>query len=231
MLVNGQNSPNDARAYFGTDARIYSLIAGATLAIMFGKVQKLVEAGRLLRWGLEILGIASFLTILGLSFTLVGGELRIFRGGLLSVTIATCFLIVSATCIRSRFSRIVFESRIVTWIGQRSYGIYLWHWPIFILTEPGYNYQIEGVELMIIRILVLLVVTEISFRLIEKPIRNGAIGKIIQGIRAERGRERWAGYKGRNFIPGFCRDGSFLPLIGFDLSTERNSRFGSGYGE
>jgi peptidoglycan/LPS O-acetylase OafA/YrhL len=190
MIAKGQASPDDARAYFGTDTRIYSLMIGSILALVFDQVKKLANSGVFLKSIFEILGAISLFAIFYLSFTLTGGELWVFRGGLLSASIATVFIIVSATCIQSPFSKVLFESAFVRWIGQRSYGLYLWHWPIFILTEPRYNYQIEGVGLLFIRLITLIAITEISFRFVEKPFRSGAIGKIVDEIRKERGNKR-----------------------------------------
>ena len=190
MIVKGQASPNDARAYFGTDTRIYSLMIGSILALVFDQVKRLANSGRFFKSIFEILGIISLLVIFCFSFILTGGELWVFRGGLPGASIATVFIIVSATCIRSSFDKIVFESALVRWIGQRSYSLYLWHWPIFILTEPEYNYQIEGVGLLFIRLIVLIAITEISFRFIEKPFRSGVIGKLIGEIRKESGGKR-----------------------------------------
>ena len=190
MIAKGHASPDDARAYFGTDTRIYSLMIGSILALVFDQLKKWVNSGGFLKSIFETLGVISLFVIFYLSFTLTGGELWVFRGGLLGASIATVFVIVSATCIRSSFSKIVFESALARWIGQRSYGLYLWHWPIFILTEPRYNYQIEGVGLVLIRLIVLIVMTEISFRFIEKPFRAGVVGKLVGEIQKENGNKR-----------------------------------------
>lgn len=191
MIVKGHVYPNDSRAYFGTDTRIYSLMAGSILAFLFGQISKLANSGRFLKSIFEILGIASLTVIIFISFTLEGGELIVFRGGLLCVSIATCFLIISVVCIKSsKLGIAVFESSIARLIGQRSYGLYLWHWPIFILTEPEYNYQIDGLGLFFIRMITLVVITEISLRFIENPIRRGFIGDLIGEIRIERGHKR-----------------------------------------
>ena len=160
------------------------------LALVFDQIKNLVNSGSFLKSIFEMLGIVSLIVVFCLSFVLTGGELWIFRGGLLGVSIATVFIIVSATCIQSSFNKVVFESAVVRWIGQRSYSLYLWHWPIFILTEPDYNYQAEGVGLLFIRLIALIAITEISFRFVEKPFRSGIVGRLIDEIRKESGGKR-----------------------------------------
>jgi hypothetical protein len=81
----------------------------------------------------------------------------------------------------------------------RSYGIYLWHWPVFMITRPQLDVSMEGLPLLALRLAVTLVLADLSYRYVETPIRRGALGRAWQELReAQRFRRRrlsvlWAG--------------------------------------
>ena len=65
---------------------------------------------------------------------------------------------------------------LLVYLGVRSYSIYLWHWPVFALTRPGVDIHWGPVPVFILRVAITLVLADLSFRLVEAPIRSGAIG-------------------------------------------------------
>jgi len=204
MLMWREFFSNESRAYFGTDARCYSLLIGATLVFFWNKKHEMDG------WMIDFLGGLSLLIILFLGFNLSGTDVAVYRGGLLVCSLATGGLIISATNQKSKLIRGIFESDLLAWIGRRSYSLYLWHWPLFILTEPNYNYQIEGPELFLLRIVFLLGITEVSYQLIEKPFRAGGFEKEMQQIKETKGYRR-----GKNiFVFGF-RSATLLVLVIF----------------
>ena len=66
-------------------------------------------------------------------------------------------------------------SRCSCWIGVRSYGIYLWHWPIYMVTRPHSDVPITGIPLLVIRLTLTFVAAALSYKYVEEPIRHGAI--------------------------------------------------------
>jgi hypothetical protein len=62
------------------------------------------------------------------------------------------------------------------WLGERSYGIYLWHWPIFMVLRPGIDVAVEGWPVQVARFALTFAVAELSYRFVEMPVRHGAIG-------------------------------------------------------
>ncbi len=76
------------------------------------------------------------------------------------------------------------------YIGQRSYGLYLWHWPIFMLTRPQLDVPLDGIPLLVLRLALTFGIAELSFRFVEMPIRHGAIDRWVKAWRASRGAER-----------------------------------------
>jgi hypothetical protein len=64
------------------------------------------------------------------------------------------------------------------WIGVRSYGIYLWHWPVFMLTRPQLDIRLDGWPLFLLRLLLVAALAELSFRFVETPFRRGRVRSV-----------------------------------------------------
>jgi len=110
----------------------------------------------------------------------------LFVGGFLLVGALTVVLLIAATHPASLLGRRLLAASPLAWIGKRSYGLYLWHWPVFQLLRPRgdqslLNLTQPDVDLpwlpvLAIRLAITLLLTELSYRLLEMPIRRGAIG-------------------------------------------------------
>ena len=81
------------------------------------------------------------------------------------------------------------SNRVFRAIGVRAYGIYLWHWAIFGLTQPFVDVPLEGLSLLVFRMTLTFVFSEMTFRFIEKPIRNGCIERTIETVFKSTGAE------------------------------------------
>ncbi|MCX7621276.1 MAG: acyltransferase [Acidimicrobiales bacterium] len=75
-------------------------------------------------------------------------------------------------------------NRLFRWIGLRSYGIYLWHWPIFMLTRPGIDVPLNGLPLLVLRFGLTFGIAEFSYRFVEMPIRRGQLGQAFRDLRS-----------------------------------------------
>ena len=110
----------------------------------------------------------------------------LFRGGFLIVDMATLLLVVAAMHPGSIIGRRVLGSTPLVWLGKRSYGFYLWHWPVFQLTRPlgdqsvlnatAPDLHVSWLAALAIRLLITVALTEVSYRFLEMPVRNGALG-------------------------------------------------------
>ena len=173
-------------AYLGTFSRASGLLLGAAFAMVWRPVA--VMRGPLRRKGplLDIVSLAGFaiLAVLVWSMWLVGpdgGNPWLFRGGFLLCAVATLMMIAAVTHERAFTSRIL-SIPVLLWIGTRSYGLYLYHWPIYQLMRG-----IAGKPLTVIQfvtaMLLTAVITELSYRFIETPIRKGTLGESLRRIR------------------------------------------------
>ena len=103
-------------------------------------------------------------------------EPGLYRGGFLVVAIVSAILIAATVHPASRLVPWMLGFAVFRWIGVRSYGIYLWHWPIYMVTRPHSDVPITGLPLLVIRLTLTFVAAALSYRYVEEPIRHGALG-------------------------------------------------------
>ena len=172
-----------SRAYFGTDSHSMGLLVGAALATMWrpGRLSTQVPRGaQLIITGI---GVASLAAVIG--FYLFVGEFTpwLYRGGFLALAFFTTALIAAVTHPAS-FLGPALGTGVLRYIGRRSYGIYLWHWPIFMVTRPGIDVEWSEPVTFVVRIALTLVIAELSYRLVEMPIRRGVLGRASSAVRS-----------------------------------------------
>ena len=178
-IVDGYPIPNDpSRLYFGTDTHAMGLLIGCALAAVWNanKVNTSLTPDR--RTLLNALGV---LSIAGLGYFLFGVaqfDESLYRGGFLALSVIVAVLIVVASHPALRFGTIL-GNPVLRWFGDRSYGIYLWHWFIFMLLRPSIDVQWPDTVTHIVRISLVLVIAELSYRYLEMPVRNGVIGRTL----------------------------------------------------
>lgn len=79
------------------------------------------------------------------------------------------------------------------WIGERSYGMYLWHWPVFQATRPGLDFSLTGFPALVFRLLLTVIIAELSYRFVEMPVRRGSLKRLWARARSwNPGTFRWA---------------------------------------
>ena len=172
-LTGDMPIPNDpSRLYFGTDTHAGGLLVGVALGA-------LVASGGAIRWWwtpaiADFVGVAA-LVALAVIMTQVGEFSGVlYRGGFLVVSVLSALVILVCLHPGALVGRALDWAPLV-WFGTRSYGIYLWHWPVFMVTRPGIDLAWTGWEVQFLRITLVLVLAEISYRLVERPIRRGAL--------------------------------------------------------
>ena len=163
------------RVYYGTDTRASGLLIGALLAYIWrpwnAEKSELFPKGKdaLLPVGLAALGILIWANT---HYTLLMPDAdQLFRGGFLITSIVTAIVIACVVTPNSNLNSILGLAPFV-WVGKRSYGLYLWHWPVFQLTRERVDVDINGWELFAVRMFVTLVLVEISYQCIERPTRE-----------------------------------------------------------
>lgn len=181
---NGFPIPNDpSRVYFGTDTHAMGLLVGCATAALW-RSERLNE--RLTPDRAAAMNGLGLFSIAGLAyFFLFISELNefLYRGGFLVLSILTAILVIVAAHPGLKFGRRL-GNPVLKWFGDRSYGIYLWHWPIFVLMRSGIDIQWPDPIAFVVKVAIVLVIADLSYRFVEMPIRNGAIGSRLSVWRA-----------------------------------------------
>jgi len=176
-----------SRAYFGTDSHAMGLLIGAALATFWrpGRLSPVVRPGA--RWLITGLGVASLITVIG--FLVFVGEYTpwMYRGGFLVLALVVALLIAAASHPASALGRMM-GTQPWRYLGQRSYGLYLWHWPIFMLTRPVLDIALDGFWLLVLRLALTVGIAELSYRFLEMPIRRGVIAQWWRRAKSAGGR-------------------------------------------
>jgi peptidoglycan/LPS O-acetylase OafA/YrhL len=115
----------------------------------------------------------------------VRGYDPLFQGGFLLVGVATCAIITAAVHPHSFVGNAVLGNPVFTYIGRRSYGLYLFHWPVFQLYRKVASNNLNLLQFVLL-FGVVLVLTELSYRFIEMPVREGRIGESWHKLRFPR---------------------------------------------
>jgi peptidoglycan/LPS O-acetylase OafA/YrhL len=183
------------RVYEGTDTRAFELLIGCALAVVrptyFPRFGLRVPVRRVMM--LDLLGVAGLVTIFILVWRTTPFSSFLYPVGFLLLTVATVAVIAAVVHSASGLGAVL-GSAPLRWIGVRSYGIYLWQWPIVVL----WGGSSTGVHLgrAALQLAATLVVASLSWRFVEEPIRRGALGRVWRRARlgTARLRERRTGY-------------------------------------
>lgn len=174
LYVPGEDA---TRVYYGTDTHLAGLMLGAALAFAWaGPARPALES-----LALRHRGWVGPLALAGLVATMVllaEDAAATYRGGIAVVAVVTTVLLVAAIARHpagpTPFQRLL-DAPLLAWLGRRSYGLYLWHWPTIVVvgqlaeTAPGTP---AFVITRIAAVAVTLAVAEVSFRVVEEPIRT-----------------------------------------------------------
>ena len=119
----------------------------------------------------DILGPAALAGVVGWCLYLGEFDERLYRGGFLLLAATTALLIAAVAVPGTWFGRVM-DCAPLRWLGVRSYAIYLWHWPVLVFTRPRLDVTLDGWQLHLVRIGATLVLSDLSYRFIEHPIRT-----------------------------------------------------------
>ena len=177
MAMIYQPGIDPTRVYEGTDTRAFGLLVGAALAMVWPSrklsVERITLRGRLM---LDGLGVAGLVVVAFLILRTSEYSPSLYKGGIVLLSVATT-MTVAALVHPASWLGVAVGWAPLRWIGVRSYGIYLWHFPIIVLTAPGMQQQ-ASVGLEVVQVVATVIVAALSWRYFEEPIRRGAIGRI-----------------------------------------------------
>ncbi|WP_417751661.1 acyltransferase family protein [Senegalimassilia faecalis] len=185
LLFNPDADPS--RVYYGTDTHAFSLLIGAWLAFVWPSNQlganNEVQLDRNVRIALDAVGGIALIGLIAMMGCIEGTSAIMYRGGILLASIITMVIIAVIVHPSSILGK-VFSAKPLVWIGLRSYGIYLWHYPLLLLMNPRSNIAGTPWWMYLVELAVMFACAAFSYKFVEDPIRHGSIGTFVSRVRS-----------------------------------------------
>lgn len=178
MWIYADQGMDATRIYFGTDSHLFGLLLGAAMACAIpgpGKLEAEPKHMLLRQWTSAALVAGGLATIGWLALTLEEGSTTSFQGGMQLATLAALVVVGAATRHRAIVGRVL-DVQPLRWIGERSYAIYLWHWPILVLATAALGSWAKtpwgAWTVGLGGIILTLAISALSFTFLEMPVRR-----------------------------------------------------------
>lgn len=226
---------NISRIYFGTDTRAFSLLVGVVGAILYPmeKLQSKVTPQQNMIY--SVVSLASIATLITVMVYTSEYNTWLYRGGFLLVAILGLIVIISSGKQHTLISRLL-SFKPVVFIGKISYSLYLWHFPVLVLTTPVSEIGNPNIIFVILRIILTFALATASYVFVETPIRKLGFKNYINVIfkklkkRPRKSRKVYAGIVGLVsvlFLMGIF--GKSVPFISTafvkEMETNKETQF------
>ncbi|USG68268.1 acetyltransferase [Brevibacillus ruminantium] len=185
MALLYEPGTDPSRVYYGTDTRAFALLIGAALAMIWPSRKLSVKAAPQARLILDSIGVAGLVTIVVMIWLTDQYDSFLYQGGFVLLSISSALVVAVLAHPVSRLGKAL-GWKPLRWLGVRSYGIYLWHYPLIVLTSPTVNTDGTSIVRSILQVGASVVLAALSWRFIEEPIRNGGLGKAWKQMRAQK---------------------------------------------
>ena len=169
------------RVYDGTDTRAFALLIGAALALAWPRDLRIANLTVGVRRTLDAAGSVALIGISVLFCATSEYETFLYRGGMMLCAVLSAVVIAVTIHPETRLARLLGVAPL-RWIGRRSYGIYLWSYPVIVLTTPGD--KSPGALRSIVGVAITFGLAALSWNYIEEPIRHGALDGLLRRARA-----------------------------------------------
>ncbi|WIV13717.1 acyltransferase family protein [Proteiniborus sp. MB09-C3] len=170
ILYNPTADPS--RVYYGTDTRAFELLIGGFLAAVLANSKPFTkEASIKHKNALKLISIVTFSIFIFSAIFIDEYNSFLYRGGLFLFSLNTALLI-ACVCHPKGILGPILSWKPLRWIGTRSYGIYLWHYPIMVLSTPIYEIGNPSYLRVFFQLIITCIIAEYSYRFIELPIRK-----------------------------------------------------------
>lgn len=182
LSLDASSGSQVSHVYFGTDTHSIGLFLGAALAVSWIPQNLKSEVSQRAQDFVDGVGVIGFIGILAAFFLINETDTTLYRLAFPLAGIFGCAILTSIVHPASRFAPLL-RTQTLVWIGERSYAIYLWHWIIFQLTRPSVDLAGQDWALYSVRFLIVLALADISLRLVELPVRTGAVESWFRGMK------------------------------------------------
>ncbi|CAB4972093.1 unannotated protein [freshwater metagenome] len=182
LKLDASNAQQVSHVYFGTDTHSLGLFLGSALAVSWIPQNLSADIAKRAQDVVDGIGVVGLLGLLSTFFFIDETNATLYKIAFPLAGIFGCLVIISLVHPASRFAPLI-SSAPFAWIGERSYGIYIWHWVVFQVTRPSVDITGDPWALYLARVLLVLALADISLRWVEIPFRQGNIQNWIRGIK------------------------------------------------
>jgi hypothetical protein len=189
ISLDAANTSKVSHVYFGTDTHSIGLFLGAALAVSWIPQNFTMNLTRKAQNFVDGIGVFGFVGILGTFLFIDASNPGMYKIAFPLAGVFGAAIVMSIVHPASRFAPVL-QNKVLLWIGERSYAIYLWHWVIFQVTRPTVDLAGQTWALYSLRILIVFALADISLRFVELPVRRGVVKYWIKGRKYRTKRER-----------------------------------------
>ena len=182
LKLDASNAQQVSHVYFGTDTHSLGLFLGSALAVSWIPQNLSANIEKRAQDVVDGIGVVGLLGLISTFLFIDETNATLYRIAFPLAGIFGCLVIISLVHPASRFAPLI-SSAPFAWIGERSYGIYIWHWVVFQVTRPTVDITGDPWALYLARVLLVLALADISLRWVEIPFRQGNIQNWIRGIK------------------------------------------------
>jgi peptidoglycan/LPS O-acetylase OafA/YrhL len=171
-----------SRVYYGTDTRALAPLLGAAIAIAFRPWRHRPDLPWIGRIGLDLFGLAGLAALGVIAWRVHDSDDVLYGVGFLVIAALGGIVVLVAGHPATLLGRAL-GLQPLRWLGDRSYAIYLWHWPVCVLTRPAVDVPLTGWADVVLRVGASLALAEVSYWLIERPIRRyGFLAPLLRPV-------------------------------------------------
>jgi peptidoglycan/LPS O-acetylase OafA/YrhL len=182
LQLDQSNAQQVSHIYFGTDTHSLGLFLGSALAVSWIPQNLSADIEKRAQDVVDAIGVVGLLGLIAAFLFIDEANASLYRIAFPLAGIFGCLVIISLVHPASRFAPLI-SSAPFRWIGQRSYGIYIWHWVIFQVTRPSVDLTGQSWALYLARVLLVLALADISLRWVEIPFRQGIVQNWFRGMK------------------------------------------------
>ncbi|OOE14993.1 acyltransferase family protein [Fictibacillus arsenicus] len=203
MTLLYEPGTDPSRVYYGTDTRIFSLLLGASLAVIWPSRKLSTNLPSEIRWKLDFVGLFALGFIFYMFYSTDQYQDFLYQGGMVAMSVASLLVVAVIVHPSSKLNTIL-SFKPLRWIGVRSYGIYLWHFPVIVLTSPQWGADAPSLIRTLLQMCLILSFASLSWTFIENPIRKGALTRFCRVVKCGEWRRE------KSFIGRFVTTASIL---------------------
>ena len=186
MLLLYSPRIDPTRVYYGTDTHSFGLALGAALAVATaGMPTHPLEWRRGHRAALQVAGSVAIVALVAIAVLVPADSPLLFEGGLALVALLSAIAVLGAI-VPASVPGVLLDRAPLRWIGERSYGIYLWHWPVLVLVlaaQPGWqDAPVTRWLTGAVTVAITVAAAALSYQLLERPIRQRGFRTWVQGL-------------------------------------------------